>query len=746
MLSDSRSAAISKVACALVALLGIAVAIGHASGPFALEARFWEVGRPSAPYEDFLAGQLGVVSPDLSALDLFVAYRHLNGLEIQEPARQAILQARTPLPRNAPLPPSPVHEWQIARRVHGRVDTPIRSWQVYRRHELSMSGQRTLQRTYKNCLPDAFAVAAATLEERARHYGSGAPQIERWIDAQDQVFSNCEGPGTVPLPPEAGWDSLAKADRSYQIAAAHFYSERLETARDLFESMASDGRSPWRHLADHIVARTWIRESSFLPDGRITKEGPEYDAWISALENARQRLEAILANPERASVHPGSARLLHYVLGRLEPDAERQRLVDRLSAPTLTETTPDDLANLYWLGGSGEVGSWINAMRMPRGHSEARRVLEAFDPGRTDGWLLAHLRHSLPTDARFEDILAAAAVTPQSSPAYASLQFERALSLWEADRADEARALLDDFLGDSPPVLLSLGDRNRFQHLRALYAASLDELAELAPMEPIAVGYTDGSRGALFSEDRVDSQFVGELLIEPVVLHQMSRYLSPDQILDVASHSTMTPRLEAHLARIAWTRSVLFDEPDTPQLSQRVAALDPALADDILSISRDSLNSDFATWLTVLRNPGLTPFFRPLWRLEPVDERSKVSENWWCGGEQLNNSWMGGVPISAEPPAPSFLEAAALDRADERWQALTELQDAANAFGEQVLEWTDANPADPRSPEALHLLVRLTRFGCRPPDLGELSKAAFTRLHTRYPESSWTLETPYWHR
>jgi hypothetical protein len=43
-------------------------------------------------------------------------------------------------------------------------------------------------------------------------------------------------------------------------------------------------------------------------------------------------------------------------------------------------------------------------------------------------------------------------------------------------------------------------------------------------------------------------------------------------------------------------------------------------------------------------------------------------------------------------------------------------------------------------PEALHLLVRATRFGT--PD-SAISRRAYTRLHERYPGSSWAKKTPY---
>jgi hypothetical protein len=61
-----------------------------------------------------------------------------------------------------------------------------------------------------------------------------------------------------------------------------------------------------------------------------------------------------------------------------------------------------------------------------------------------------------------------------------------------------------------------------------------------------------------------------------------------------------------------------------------------------------------------------------------------------------------------------------------------------------AIEWATANPNDPRSPEALHLAVRSTRYGCTDKETGKWSKAAFDLLHKRYPNTKWANATKYW--
>ena len=63
----------------------------------------------------------------------------------------------------------------------------------------------------------------------------------------------------------------------------------------------------------------------------------------------------------------------------------------------------------------------------------------------------------------------------------------------------------------------------------------------------------------------------------------------------------------------------------------------------------------------------------------------------------------------------------------------------------QVLAWAKRTPDDPRMPEALHLAVRSTRYGCTNAKTTQFSKQAFQLLHKQYPKSPWAQQTKYWY-
>ncbi len=136
----------------------------------------------------------------------------------------------------------------------------------------------------------------------------------------------------------------------------------------------------------------------------------------------------------------------------------------------------------------------------------------------------------------------------------------------------------------------------------------------------------------------------------------------------------------------------------------------------------------------LLKTPGLhfqvdTGFGRYTKDIAAIDP---FRDNWWCAVS----------PRAQDLPA--FLTPAELDQAKREWDRLSAIPAAPNWLSAQTLLWSQKIPDDPRIPEALHLAVRATRYGCSDKDTGNFSKRAFDLLHRRYPNSPWTTQTKYW--
>jgi hypothetical protein len=140
--------------------------------------------------------------------------------------------------------------------------------------------------------------------------------------------------------------------------------------------------------------------------------------------------------------------------------------------------------------------------------------------------------------------------------------------------------------------------------------------------------------------------------------------------------------------------------------------------------------------------------------LKQIDD---YRDNWWCSpavilglgtvtsSSMFELSWKDASTKTTLPRNfPSFMSEPQKTTARKEISMLLQLQSAPNYLGKQVIDWAKTNPADPRAPEALHLVVRSTRYGCGDERTSTISKDAFQLLHKRYPKSEWTKKTPYW--
>ena len=177
--------------------------------------------------------------------------------------------------------------------------------------------------------------------------------------------------------------------------------------------------------------------------------------------------------------------------------------------------------------------------------------------------------------------------------------------------------------------------------------------------------------------------------------------------------------------------------------------------------------------LLLLHTPGLRPYlpawgFREDWAdrhtVDGLKAVNSLRDNWWCAFRAPDETEVAGyytpllhrgnqrvssvqADLHANPsvlPTPAFLTAADRQAAADEWRALETIDTGPNELGRRVLAWADRNPADPRVPEALHRIVRASRVGCTNEATGSISRAAFQRLHARYPKSPWTARTPHW--
>ncbi|PZP55901.1 MAG: hypothetical protein DI586_05475, partial [Micavibrio aeruginosavorus] len=229
------------------------------------------------------------------------------------------------------------------------------------------------------------------------------------------------------------------------------------------------------------------------------------------------------------------------------------------------------------------------------------------------------------------------------------------------------------------------------------------------------------------------------------------------------------------LGKMAFTRSWLLGDEDMMVKS--------ALGLENIDLSGDKslLNAldgdDMDMTLFFLRHPRMRPYgvnfdLQQGWLSSTIDVYNHNDNNWWCNYKPdiagLEDAWSfikyndyninSAITVDKElfakerraailaHPAVHLIDQGEINR-------LAEIPNAPEYLSKKVIAAAGLKHyflkallgEDKRIPEALHLSVRATRYGCnRDGKHGDYSYKSFKILHQSYKDSVWTAATPYW--
>jgi hypothetical protein len=739
--------------------------LGETCGPFFSAAIFARAHGPDRPMADFARGKIGVVLPDWYAVYRIVAYRYLESKPLSAEEQQSLLEHYDAERRIEPPKRmgQAAEEWVSARSQYNQEPAPI-GLTDYKPTQNEFS-------SYPNCLAPALITAAATLKARAQRFGATSPELREWIRGQDAVFSNCSGGANIPpeLPPTA--NPLLRADRAYQIAAAHFYAgpteayeitKGYEIALEDFQAIAADKSSPWHTLAPYLVARTSIRQA-----GVTAEENQTYNPAI--LAKAEVQLEAILKDPTQRPVHDDAESLLGFVRYRLHPKQRKSELSKLLAEGGIGIHFGQDLVDYTWLGVSpnpehDDLSGWLSEGGSLEGAVAKWRATRSMP------WLVAVLWQLKPRDAAFTEVMGAAAKVPPISEAYATVAYYRARLARQSGNVDLARGVLKAAWAQSktfPPSAIHL-----FQDEQMQVATDFESFESRLWQNPIEydddVGNIDPCADS--NEHDCGPQF------SPAAATLLNTRVPAEVLARVAQWRTFPANLRKRMAPSAWARAALLDQSGLArEVAGAAGEAQPALKPYLQDYSQAQTPEErrFAAVFAILHFPGLRPYVDgPIPRLTPFQEIDGLRENWWCGdmgGDvveiNFEKCWredgkgplaFQAVPAAGTTPAhwepvptgpsltsagfPAFLSAAEKQRAATEWRELYALGTASRYLPRVVIDWGKKHPNDPRVPEALYLAIRAMRYGSS----NELSHEAFLLLQQNYPKSEWARKTPFW--
>jgi hypothetical protein len=745
--------------------LAVLVATRPASGcgPFVLRQVFTYEKHPDLPLARFAAGELGILQPTYARSYLVVAYRYFAGAPLDPAEQKAVAAVWDERLGNGEETPGEDWQkaWLEARAKVANATKPEIS--VFRSIE-----KKDLYLNYLNCSPDGFKNAAATLNRLIEKYGVASLEAKDWVATQDQVFANCEKEQTLPAPAASSASPVIRANRVYQIAAANFYAGNFDQAESQFNAIAADTSSPWRALAPYLVARTLIRKA--------TLSGGRNEADKAALARAEAQLRKVLADRSESALHPSSRGLLNFVRLRLAPEERLKELTNGLLKKNASATFKQDLidytrlldrlvgdddessdnkktfAKLPAAVHNDDLSDWALTFQV-QDTAALEHALQKWEKTVSTAWLIAALSKISAAHPQAAALIEAAAKIKPSSPAFASVSYHTLRLSIEAGRHDAARRQLDALLAANAATLPPSAF-NQFMALRMKVATNLDEFLKYAQRVPS--GFTYDEDGRELPADRTDDfnkpkkSARNKLSWDDDATRLLNEAMPLAVLKEAAMNTTLPAHLRRELALAVWVRAALLDdEAMATELAPTVAALAPELKEllNAYVAAADKPAKKFAAIYLILKYPGARPSVDAgTGRTVELDKIDDYRDNWWCEyGRAVNPDNPTGKPVvKSSATGPAFLSAAQKTAANTEWKRLTVLSTAPNYFCAQTIKWATLKPDDPRAPEALHLAVRSTRYGCTNEQTGALSKQAYDTLHRKYPKSEWAQKTKYW--
>src|SRR5882757_8321397 len=339
----------------------------NSCGPFFPEAVFVQNSMPDGPYAAYAKGEIGIPQPGYRVQDLVVAYDWLNGHGLSAGEQQqavALDRIRSGQGYEDPAKLPSFTAWVTARKDSGVPEPPAPSPQGEFHITQDLNSDRPVPgasyQNFANCLDEAFAFAANTLKDRKTAHANDPASFADWVHGQDAVFANCNGSGDkMPADAPANTPTWLKQDRAYQQAAAKFYQTDYDGAIARLKAIAAGTSSPWHDIARLVEARAMIRRATIgqitdVPPAAIQTPNAPYSedrakaqsAYANLvkqkepqrLAEARDALKAILTDPTMQPYHADAVGLLDFVNLRLDPSAQADILVARLTAPDRAQT------------------------------------------------------------------------------------------------------------------------------------------------------------------------------------------------------------------------------------------------------------------------------------------------------------------------------------------------------------------------------------------------------------------------
>lgn len=575
-----------------------------------------------------------------------------------------------------------------------------------------------------NCHADALRYARELLVARAK-----SPPGALWLKNQDIVFANCaEKKGALTAPAKDAPQAV-KNDFLYQQSALHFYRDEYDKAYAGFEALAKSN-SLHRDVARYMMVRTRMRQTGAFTEFPAGA-GPK-PAEIEKL------LDTAISEIGDPTVKTNARKLKKLFDAKRDEKLYAQNLIREFATGN-----PVEIAHEFrylvrkWQNAGAEkitrmvpgndLAEWIYAFQA-QDAAAATLAERKYNETKKSHWLIAVLSKLTINSPRRDFWLTEAARITEDNPAFATVAFYRLALAYDAKLAEALDRRLE-----------KVKDTSSLNALKAVKLRHARSVAEAAPLLERKILPTNNQKPEHeFGFDADAARFLTE-------------HATLQDYLTLLNSSALSQAGKIEIARAGWVRSELLDmQTEKTKFAAYLAEHDRALAKTI-----QKANTNEETLLTLLRNPGLVPYIAGHHsRGGSTDTIDSFRENWWCklgGTEKENTGWdhyriYSGTDetfFSQLYPATVTQPFAFSDSRGE-YKKLMSAGNAATYFSQRIFAAAEKTPTAAWLAEALHRIVKVTRYGCDFPEKGKVSKKAFQLLHKNFADSDWAKKTPHW--
>ncbi len=773
-----------------------------ACGPFTTDPLFRFTKHGEFPTPKFASGNVGVVPGSYGRISLFVFYRHLNNLPFTHAEKAQVVAAIEQRIGNkwAGNNSTQASLKAAKRRTLAQI---LEEWKVARakvlKDKLDIETRKSIDTNYysfANCLGGAFDTATKTLEKRTTKFGAG-DDVKEWIRGQDAVFSNCGDKGKSPEKVGSDSPTWLKKDRQYQIAAALFYASKNAESRTHFQKIAKDDTSVWNKVARFVVARTYVREASFV-DISSSKEATKEEKLTQIkskiairkhlVEKAEKHLRGIFTDKSMAEFHNSAQRLIGLIKYRSSPTDRQKELAERLAEKKENLNIYNDLTDYIWLLDqpeikAGDIGAeldrkeakaagkeydydyklklrdlptkdresdlsdWLYTYQSQDGFDHA---YQKWNQTSATHWLVAAISNASGKNTDVTKLIDAAKKSKLNTPGYATLRFHQIRLLIQMEKRAQAKQQIGEVFANnfsSHPI----STQNDFYSLKMILAENLNEFLQFAQRK--AAAFIAGDDGSEIGEDLEYNPALKVWSNRTMFDEDSVAFFNEKMPLSVLRRAALSPKLPRHLKEFlisaVWTRAFILGNS---RIEREFAPLVLRYNKEFsryfsrYSVSRSGSTRKVNGLIAILKYPALQPFVPFGYGRKDSNPQTidSIRGNWWCVPNEKSIKRYDHYGFNLPNEYPEFLTSAQTAKAKQELKQIRSSGDSATFLTRKAIAFAKRYPRHRSTPQILHLAVRSTRHGCTDKATGAVSKKAHSILHTKYPRSVWTKRTPYW--